>query len=316
MATAPFPITPEMMAITIAYRNTKLIADDVLPRVPVGTQEFKYPTYTKAESFTVPDTKVGRKSAPNEVEFSAVETTAKCDDYGLDDPVPQEDIDNAEAVSRLTGKAYDPLGRANEGLTDLIMLAREIRTAGLVFTAANYPVGNKATLSGTSQWSDYVNSDPAGAIMAALDALIFRPNIMVVGRAVYTKLIMHPKIVAAIFGNNQSAGIVARQQLATLFELDAIYVGEGWVNTAKKGQTPALARVWGKHCSLLYRDLRADTRGGTSFGYTAQWGSRIAGALPDAKIGMRGGQRVRVGESVKELITASDLGYMFENAVA
>jgi hypothetical protein len=305
-----------MMAITIAYRNPKLIADDVLPRVPVGTQEFKYPTYTKADSFTVPDTKVGRKSKPNEVEFSATETTAKCDDYALDDPVPQEDIDNAEAVSRMTGKSYDPLGRANEGVTDLIMLAREIRSAGLVFTAANYPAGNKATLSGTTQWSDYVNSDPASAIMTALDALIFRPNIMVLGRAVYTKLIMHPKIVAAIFGNNQSSGIVARQQLATLFELDQILVGEGWVNTAKKGQTPTISRVWGKHCSLLYRDLRADTRGGTSFGYTAQWGNRIAGAMPDATIGMRGGQRVRVGESVKELITASDLGYMFENAVA
>src|SRR3990172_3410335 len=115
MGTAPFPITPEMMAITISYRNPKLIADDVLPRVLVGTQEFKYPTYTKAESFTVPDTKVGRKSAPNEVEFTATETTSKCDDYGLDDPVPQEDIMNAEAVSALTGKAYDPLGRANEG---------------------------------------------------------------------------------------------------------------------------------------------------------------------------------------------------------
>jgi hypothetical protein len=305
-----------MMAITIAYRNPKLIADDVLPRVPVGTQEFKYPTYTKAESFTVPDTKVGRKSAPNEVEFTATETTSKCDDYGLDDPVPQEDVMNAEAVSALTGKAYDPLGRANEGLTDLIMLAREVRASALVFTAANYPVGNKATLSGTTQWSDYTNSDPAGAILTAMDAMIFRPNIMVIGRATFTKLIMHPKIVQAVFGPAQTAGIVSRQALATLLELDQVLVGEGWVNTAKKGQTPTMARVWGKHCSLLYRDTRADTRGGTSFGYTAQWGSRIAGNMPDAKIGMRGGQRVRVGESVKELITASDLGYMFENAIA
>lgn len=31
---------------------------------------------------------------------------------------------------------------------------------------------------------------------------------------------------------------------------------------------------------------------------------------------MRGGTRVRVGESVKEVISAADLGYFIENAVA
>lgn len=316
MATAPFPITPELMAIAISYRNVKYIADDVLPRVGVGTQEFKYTTYTKAESFTVPDTKVGRKSAPNEVEFTGTETTSKCNDYGLDDPVPQEDIMNAEAQSALTGRTVDPLGRATEGVTDLIMLDREVRASALVFAAANYPTGNKTQLSGTSQWSDYTNSDPVAAIQAAMDAMIFRPNIMTIGRPVFTKLISHPKIVQAVFGTAQTSGIVRREQLAALFELDAIYVGDAWVNTAKRGQTLTLGRVWGKHCSLTYRDLRADTRGGTSFGYTAQWGSRIAGSQADSKIGLRGGQRVRVGESVKELIVASDLGYFFEDAVA
>ncbi len=316
MATAPFPITPELMAISIAYKNVKYIADDVLPRVPTGTQEFKYTVYTKAESFTVPDTKVGRKSAPNEVEFTGTETTSKCQDYALDDPVPQEDVINAEAVNAMTGGHYDPLGRATEGTTDLVMLDREVRVANLVFVAANYPTGNKSTLSGTSQWSDYANSDPVAAIQAAMDAMIFRPNCMTIGRPVFTKLISHPKIVQAVFGTAQTSGIVKREQLAALFELDNIFVGDAWVNTAKRGQTLTLGRVWGKHCVLHYRDLRADTRGGTTFGYTAQWGARIAGAQPDSKIGMRGGQRVRVGESVKELITASDLGYMFESAVA
>ena len=100
-------------------------------------------------------------------------------------------------------------------------------------------------------------------------------------------------------------------------QLDEILVGEGWVNTARRGQAPTLARVWGKHCALLYRDGMADTRGGrTTFGFTAQWGERIAGSIPDKDIGLRGGERVRVGESVAELITAGDLGYFLQDAVA
>ncbi|MGH7186883.1 MAG: phage capsid protein, partial [Pseudomonadota bacterium] len=36
----------------------------------------------------------------------------------------------------------------------------------------------------------------------------------------------------------------------------------------------------------------------------------------DRDIGMRGGEVVRVGESVKEVIAESSLGYFFQNAVA
>jgi hypothetical protein len=306
---APFPIQPELTAIAIAYRNSRLIADDVLPRVPVGTQQFKYLKHTMAEGFTVPDTKVGRKSRPNEVAFTATEVTDATKDYGLDDPIPQADIDNAPPN-------YNPLGRATEGIMDLVALDREIRAAALVFDATQYGTSNKITLSGTSQFSDFVNSDPLGVIMAGLDACIMRPNIAVLGRAVFTKLCMHPKVVKAILGNSGDSGIVQRKAIADLFELEDVLVGEGWVNTARKGQAASLSRVWGKHMALLRRDRNAGSQNGITFGFTAQFGSKIAGSIPDKDIGLRGGQRVRAGESVKEVITANDLGYLIVDAVA
>ncbi|MGH2845433.1 MAG: phage capsid protein, partial [Thermoleophilaceae bacterium] len=76
MATAPFPVQPYLTAIAIAYRNPVLIADEVLPRVPVGVQDFKYLKHNLADGFTIPDTKVGRRAKPNEVEFQATETSA------------------------------------------------------------------------------------------------------------------------------------------------------------------------------------------------------------------------------------------------
>jgi hypothetical protein len=127
---------------------------------------------------------------------------------------------------------------------------------------------------------------------------------------------MHPTIVKAFNGTSGDAGIVSRNFIAQLFELDEVLVGEGWINTAKKGQAPTLVRVWGKHCALVYRNRNADTQRGTTFGVTAQWGARIAGSEYDGKIGMRGGQRVRVGESVKELLIANDLGYFIEDVVS
>ena len=311
LATAPFPFNPALTAIATGYKNADmaLIADDVLPYTPVGGKEFWYWQYALADGFTVPDTKVGRKSAPNQVEFSATRATGTCDDYGLDDPVPQDDIDSAPP-------GIDPLGQATMGVTNLLLLDREVRVAGMVFNANNYAAANKATLSGTSQWSDFTNSDPVQAVLAALDACVMRPNIGVFGRATWTKLSTHPKICKAIFGNNTDAGIVNRRQFADLFELADVFVGQGWVNTAKKGQAASLARVWGKHASFIYRDKLAGPQSGTTFGFTARFGGRVAGSIEDRNIGLKGGQRVRVGEQVKEVICANDLGYHFTNAVA
>lgn len=309
MANAPFPITPELIAIAVAYKNAAMIANEVLPYVPVGKEEFKYQSYPKAEAFTIPDTKVGRKGKPNEVDFSATEQTASTSDQGLDDPIPSSDILNAPP-------GVNVVGSAAEGLTKLVGLRREKRVADIAFAAGTYPAANKIALTGTDKWSDFTNSDPLDDILTGLDACPMRPNIGVLGSATWNKLRMHPKICKAVNGNSGDVGIVARRAVADLFELDELLVGEGFLNLAAKGQTVNLSRVWGKHAAFLRTDKTANTRGGITFGFTGRWGGWFAGQQDDPNIGLRGGVRVRVGESVKELVIASDLGYFIENAVA
>ncbi len=66
------------------YAQDNLIADAVAPRVPVSTEQFNYLKYPIADSFTVPETLVGRRSAPNQVDFSSVQVTDSTNDQGLD----------------------------------------------------------------------------------------------------------------------------------------------------------------------------------------------------------------------------------------
>lgn len=310
LATRPFPIDPKLTAIALAYRNPDiaLIADEVLPVTPVDA-EFKHLVYDLAQGYTVPDAKVGRKSAPTEVEFNATEVISKVEDFGLDDLIPNEDIND-------DNQGVDPLGTAAMYLTNLVRLAREIRVAGLVFANGTYAAGNKATLSGTSQWSDQVNSDPVVAIGNALDVPIMRPNIAVFGQATWTNVRRHPKIVQAIKGTNQGAGMVSRADFAEFFELQNVLVGAGFVNNAKKGQTASMARVWGKHAAFIYRDRAAGPQAGVTFGYTGAKKQIWAGQMDEPKVGLEGSVRVRVGERVKEVIAAPEVAYYFENAVA
>jgi hypothetical protein len=208
------------------------------------------------------------------------------------------------------------LGRGTALLSELLELDREKRVADLVFDPNQYATNNKTTLSGGAKWSA-TGTNPIADILGALDRTLMRPNIGVMGRAVYTALIQHPAIVAAYnkFGTT-AVGRVPMSFLADQFELDDIYVGEGWYNSAKPGATPNMVRLWGKSLALLVRNKDVSTIGGVSFGYTAEWGTRVAFSWYDENIGLRGGTRVRVGESVKELIVANDLGYLFDAAVA
>src|SRR5690554_3896776 len=173
MANAPFKTDPVRTAIALSYSNSEYIGDRVLPRIGVGAREYKYTVYNKKDRFTVPNTSVGRKGRVNEIEFGATELSGMVSDYGLEDPIPQADIDAARNTD------IDPISDATENLSDLIMLDREVRVARLVHTKANYT--SKDTISGNDQWNDSAGtSDPIEQITEGLETPIIRPNTMVI----------------------------------------------------------------------------------------------------------------------------------------
>lgn len=295
----------EYTALALNYRNKALIADDVMPRISVGSEKFKWLSFPKSDRFSIPDTKLGRTSYANQVEFGGTEVEDLTKDYGLEHPVPNKDV-------RQFSDTYDPLGRATEMVSELLALGREKRVADIVFNTNTYATTNKTTLSGNSQWSDYTNSDPVDAILESLDALLVRPNAAVFGRVVWTKLRKHPKVVSKVLGSVNSSGLVTAQALADALELDRILIGASFLNSSKKGQTASYSEVWGKHAAFLYQNMASDM----TFGFTAQYGARKMETFEDGRAGIDGTTIVRVTESVKEVTPATDLGYLFINASA
>lgn len=300
----PFPVDPELTQIAMAYTNERMIGDAVLPRVPVGKKVFKYTVYNKEDRFTVPDTEVGRKSRTNEVEFGASEDEASTRDHGLEDPIPQDDIDHAAG-------RFNPVEQAVESISDIILLGREVRVANLVMNESLYATSNKKALA--TPWTDPA-SDPIGDIHLAQDTVIMPVNVLTLGQAEWRALSKHPAIVKAVHGNSGDSGVATKQQVAELLELDEIQVGRGRINTANKGQPMSLQRAWsGVH--LQHRADNINSRNGLTFGFTGEYGGRQSAQWFDRNIGAEGGQRVRVWESLKELITAPDLGYLITGAV-
>lgn len=308
---APFFYDVAQTAIAIGYQNNDFIADEVLPPLTTGSvQKYSWRKYRLNEVFSIPDTQVGRTGRPNEVEFGYDEIEATTKDYGLEDPIPQSDIDNAANANGVS-----PVSMATEMLTELVMLDREKRVANLVQNAVNYPTANKATLSGTSQFSDYTNSDPINDIEEAMLVPIRRPNVMVISEEGFSALSRHPKIVQAQNANDGGSGIASPEFIARLFRLDKVVIGAAWYNQNRRGQAPSLTRIWGKDL-LLIRQNRVQLPYTMTYGFTAQTGTRIAGQRPDPDIGLKGGTRVRVGMQCEENICGAEFAFLFKSAFA
>lgn len=308
MARSPFPIDRDLTAIAVAFKPQGMIADIVAPRVTVGKQEFSWLIYPLDAFFNLPDTRVGRRSRPNQVTLDGTEVTMATVDHGLDGGVPYADIENAANDPR-----YNPLGDEVELIMSGVANRREVRVARLIHSASTYAVGLKATLSGSSQFSD-PTSTPIATISTALDLPLIRPNQMVFNQEGWTAFRRHPEIVEAALGTGAKKGMATRDQVAELFEVREVVVGEARANTANRGQAAQLTRTWGKHLALTYKSDTPNAKGSPTFAATFQWGGKIAGQWEDKNIGLRGGVAVRAGESVLETTVATQSGFFFENA--
>ena len=319
LASAPFQTHSRMTQIAMAEKPKGFIADDVLPRV-MSAYKFEYTKGMNEDQFSIQETRASRQGRLNEVEFGATLANGATKDYGLLAYVPQRDIDEARAQA----SAWDPMAQASMGASQLVMLAREKRVADLVFDAANYPGGYKASIASGARWNE-ADGKPLDVIMDALDVPITRPNTMVIGRPVWTKLRRHPQIVESVKATGagaggagaQAAGVVSRQAVADLFEIDRILVGETWHNSARRGQAANYARLWGKHAALLHIRTPTGTRDMMpTWGFTAQAMALqvMVSEEPSRGVG-RGSRAIKVSECIDEIVSWETAGYLFSTVV-
>lgn len=297
--------------ISVNFKPTDfdLIADIILPRVPVEMMSDKYLIYNKADNFTVPRTYRGPRSKSNEVSFGSTDATYSCDEYGLRDFVTDRENKNVDAPMR-------KLEDAAESVTGLLLLDREIRAASVLTNTA--VLTQNVTLSGTDQWSDYANSDPMANIETARAACFFKPNLIVLSEAVFTKLKHHPDLLERV--KYTERGVLTTEMLASLFEVDRVAVANAKYNTANDGQTASYGAVWGKDVvvahvkdtptlksATLGYSVTATLEGGTD-------GYRARRYRDEARGG--GGTWIDVDTAMDELIVAVDCGYLIKAAVA
>jgi len=318
MSRAPFAINPALVAIAVNYSGVNAlargyIADQVAPLVRVDTPEFKYPSFDLEDVFNAIDNQVDRLGRLNEVYSKAGEATGSVIDYGLASPVPYRD----EMAATAQNLPFNVKARAIRSVVDKNQLAREIRVASLIQTAANY--GSQTEDEVGAPWSGAA-VDVGAICEAAGDGMLLPPNVAVMSRNVRRVLRTHPLLGAKLGGEFAKGKALSDEEIAQALNVDRIIVGNTLKQTSKRGQAVTTGPIWGDHCALLHvpqveGDGMVNDVDVPAFALTFQWGDEVSGEVPDPNMGLWGGVRVRSGKSLLEKVVAPFGGYLFRNVL-
>lgn len=297
-------VDPVLSNISKAYSNEMYVADMIFPSFGVKKETGKYYIYDRAK-FRRNTTKRAAGAAANEVEYGLSTASFESEDHALKEKTPWSIIEQADS-------ALAPETDAAENVTEQLLIDKEVALATSM--AATATLTQNTTLSGTSQWSDYTNSDPIGDVkdgMVVVQKAIGRkPNTLLLGKEVFDQLVDHPDIIEKIKYTN--LGTATEDLLARLFKVDTVIVAEAIYNTATEGATDSMTYIWGKHAWLFYRAPQVRLRMvtlGITFKYKERTVKKWDNEDSEARF-------VRVNENYVQKFVAAEAAYLIKNAVA
>jgi hypothetical protein len=255
--------------ISIAYRNQAFVAEEVLPVVPVMKKNDVFFKFSKQHFRAYKDAyAAGQRAQQIEVDLDA-RGFYMADGHALEDSITDDEREQADPSAQIEIEK-------TEKLTNIIALNEEINLFNNILTTTN--ITQNTTLSGTSKWSDYVNSDTVSVVLAARRSVQQQigdfPNYLLLSQAVLDTLANHPRILDRVkYTANGARNQLDEQDLARVFKVDKVLVSAAIYQTSNEGEADSLGYLMGNNALLFYRPPRPGLRV-PSLGYTFFWAKR------------------------------------------
>lgn len=275
-------IDQALTTISLAFRNDGYVGDRVLPSVPVDKRSNVYFIYGK-EAFHATDDLVRPGSVAPEMERSLSR------DYYVAERHAQREI-----VTDMERRESDaPLNAdvdTTELLTDKVQNNREFAILSMVTSTSQVP--NNLPLSGTTAWSDYVNSTPLTNIKTAKSAVrlgvLKEATDMTISYDGALTLAEHPSVKELIKYTDPNN--IASSGLPNVIRGLRVNEAGAFQDTANLGQSPNLVTAFGNNCLIHYTVPNAGLKMIT-FGFCFE--------APDETTGARGFSTIRYREEAR-----------------
>lgn len=313
------------ISLAFLQNASAFVASQVFPNIPVSKQSDSYYTYDRGD-FNRDEAQLrapGTESAGSGYDLSTATYSCKVHAFHKD----VDDQIRANADSPLS-----PDREAVEYVTHKLLIKKENDFVTNYFQGGVWTYDSDGNATGPTgatnevyQWSDYTNSDPISDVRTAATSVQestgFRPNTLVLGRAVFDKLLDHPDIIDRIkYGQTSGVAMANQQILAQLFDVDRVLVMNAIQNTAADGATNAHSFIGGKKALLVYSAPNPGLMTPTA-GYTFSW-SNYTGATSNgnriSRFRMEHLRSDRIeGEMAYDLkLVSADLGAFWDTIIA
>lgn len=315
------------LSVAFLQKADAFVADKVFPNIPVNKQSDRYYVYERGD-FNRDEARLRAPSTESAGGGYTLDNTPtySCNTYAFHKDIDDQVRANADSV-------LSPDREATEYVTHKMLIKREKTWASSYFGTGIWSYDYTGTASGPSggtaevtQWDNYSSSDPISDVRNGSTAITestgFKPNTLVLGYAVYQKLLDHPDIVDRIkYGQSQGNTAIANSQtLASLFDVDRVHIMRAVENTADEGQTASHSFIGGKKALLCYA---APSPGlmTPSAGYTFSW-TGYTGATSNGirisrfRMDQLRSDRVEGEISFDTKLIAADLGAFWNDVIA
>lgn len=308
-------IVSALSNISIAHRNEMYIGEQVFPDVTVLKESDKYFIFDKVAWFRNEAGPRAPGTRANEGGYTLSSEQYTAIEIAFAKVVTDEEERNAD--SPLT-----PRRTAIEFATDKILLNKEKQIADLVFDAGSWA----ASATPGTTWEDPA-SDPIKDIEEGKEALVKaigrEPNVVVMGRQVWTALKRHPDLLD-LFKHTEK-GLIKLSDFQGLFEFPKVLIGKAIVSATLDqdgletnvsgtltAAVPTYNFVWGKNMWMGWVPS-GPALAVPAAGYTFSWRTR------DVKTFRRDEEEAtvyRARQNFDVKVTSSDSGYEFIDVVA
>jgi len=288
------------------------VSDMILPRLTVRNGTGKLADYGNGHLRIVSTIMGGKGMAPRVDVVTRTSNSYDITRHGLEGMVTPDDFANADAP-------YDARKDETEALVTMLWLAREKGLADALTNTAT--ITQNTTLSGTSQFSDFANSDPLGQFLTARktirDSTGLPPNGAVMDWEVAQQLRYHPGILEALgFTTGVRTGALTPQELASALQVDRLLIAKAVHNSAKLGQSDSVAAVWGKHIVFFKTPATAGKKQ-VSLGYNLEFSGRSPRMVFRSNVdNPPQSEKIVVVDDYEQNLTNVNAAYLIKDAIA
>ena len=307
---------------SVAYMQdaSAFIADKVFPIVRVKRQSDVFYIYNKGDFMR------------DEAALRGAASESAGGDYGVEASDPyycRKHAFHKDVTPEERANYDEPLDAdtdATEFVSQKMLIRREMEWATRFFKAGIWgreiSGGDAAAENVAIHWNKPTSNpigDITGASVQMASETSYKPNTLVLSPFVFNALKNHEDILDRI--KYTQKGIVTADLLATLFEVEHVYVAWAVVNSAVKGTADNIGFIMGKHALLCYSAPSPGLKK-PSAGYIFAWsgldgsgayGNRIV-RLPMDMLGL-GTERIEGEIAFDAKQICKDLGVFFKDIV-